>query len=102
MLSLASQSNLGPIPFRFCPLWINQKDFMVRVSEIWIRPVTGSPFFVWEEKLRRVKIKLKGWAKNIPSPAEERKKAQVALESHQILMEEADIERESLSIEEFL
>ena len=31
MLSLSSQSNLGPIPFRFCSLWIKQKDFMERV-----------------------------------------------------------------------
>ena len=60
----------------------------------------GSPFFVWEEKLRRVKIELKCWAKNIPSPVEERKKAQTVLESHQVFMEEAEIARESLKMEE--
>lgn len=58
-LLLTGQRNLGPIPFRFSPLWINQKDFRERVEEICKLPVNGSPFFVWEEKLKRVKKALK-------------------------------------------
>jgi len=64
--------------------------------------VMGSPFFVWEENLRRVKISLKSWAKNIPSPTEERKQVQSALENHQDYMEEAEISSESLKREEEL
>jgi hypothetical protein len=59
MLVLTPQRNLGPIPFRFSPLLISQKDFSNKVEEIWRRPVTGSPFYIWEEKIRRVKSALK-------------------------------------------
>jgi hypothetical protein len=101
-LTLSAQRNLGPIPFRFSPLWINQKDFLNKVEEIWKTSVMGSPFFVWEEKLRRVKTALKCWAKIIPSPAEERKKTQAALQSHQDYMEEAEISSDTLKREEHL
>ena len=75
---------------------------MERVSKIWKKPVSGSPFFVWEEKLRSLKSVLKSWVKNIPSSAKERKKAQAALDTHQARMEEVEIERESLIVEEEL
>jgi hypothetical protein len=62
----------------------------------------GSPFFVWEEKLRRVKLALKSWAKTIPSPAEKIKRVQADLEIHQDYMEEAEILSETLKREEEL
>jgi hypothetical protein len=101
-MTLSAQRNLGPIPFRFSSLWINQKDFLKKVEEIWKTPVMGSPFFVWEEKLRRVKLALKSWAKNIPSLAKERKQTQEALESHQDYMEEAEILSDTLEREKEL
>jgi hypothetical protein len=102
MLVLTPQRNLGPIPFRFSPLWINQKDFLKKVEEIWRMSVTGSPFYVWEEKLRRVKSALKRWAKTIPKPEDERKQIQADLEAHQIIMEEAEISGAILKREEEL
>jgi exonuclease III len=102
MLVLTPQRNLGPIPFRFSPLWISQKDFLKKVEEIWRMSVTGSPFYVWEEKLRRVKSALKSWAKTIPSPEDERKQIQADLETHQVIMEEAEISSAILKREEEL
>ena len=64
--------------------------------------IMGSPFFIWEEKLRRVKLALKSWAKTIPSPVEERKRVQADLEIHQDYMEDAEISSEKLKREEEL
>ena len=74
-LSLTSGENLGPIPFRFSPLWVSMDGFYDLVSETWQISVTGSPFFIWEEKLRRLKAVLKSWAKLLPSPITKRKEA---------------------------
>jgi hypothetical protein len=64
-----------------------------------MQPVKGSPFFVWEEKLRRVKRALKSWAKSLPNPANERKKIQRILENHHLQAETADITKEILDKE---
>jgi exonuclease III len=90
-LSLRPSTSLGPIPFKFSPLWPAQSDFLNLVQLSWKTPVSGSPFFVWEEKLRRLKATLKLWAKNLASPLEERRQAQENLELHQQAMEEVTI-----------
>ena len=64
MLEMRNYQNLGPIPFRFSTLWVAHKDFLGIVVDTWSAPVMGSPFFVWEEKLRRVKEVIKTWGKN--------------------------------------
>ena len=58
-LSLTPGENMGPIPFRFNLLWISMDGFYDLVSETWHKNVSGSPFFIWEEKLRRLKAALK-------------------------------------------
>jgi ribonuclease HI/exonuclease III len=90
-LSLTLGEKLGPIPFRFCPLWVTSEGFLELVLESWKKSVSGSPFFIWEEKLRRLKVDLKKWAKNLPSPLLERKKAHRSLENHQLHMESAPV-----------
>lgn len=102
LLDLQAHLDLGPIPFRFSPLWTKEPDFMQLVKDYWRQPVNGSPFFVWEEKLRRVKATLKRWAKMLPNPAKERKKIQSSLDTHQIQMEDADITNEILDKEAYL
>jgi hypothetical protein len=67
-LSLTTDNNLGPIPFRFNPRWIQEKSYPALVTRIWNGTVIGSPFFVWEENLRRLKKALKSWAKTLSSP----------------------------------
>jgi len=90
-LSLSPKENLGPIPFRFSPLWTSQKGFLELVAHSWKKNVSGSPLFIWEEKLRRLKEDLKCWAKALPSPSAERKKAQRELGNHQIEMDSETI-----------
>eukprot|EP00253_Pinus_taeda_P010030 PITA_10030 len=45
-LELVFQLNLGPIPFKFSPLWAKESDFMQVVKGTWVQPVKGSPFFI--------------------------------------------------------
>ena len=68
LLDLSLEEKLGPIPFRFSPLWIQQEGFYHLVSSSWNQKITGNPSFTWEEKLRRLKHELKNWAKLLPSP----------------------------------
>ena len=88
LLEMKKDKKLGPIPFIFNPLWPNQPEFLKIVADAWSPPVTGSPFYVWEEKLRRLKKVLKGWAKSIPSPNLKKVQAALALETHQASMED--------------
>jgi ribonuclease HI/exonuclease III len=98
-LSIRPCASLGPIPFKFSPLWPAQKDFVILVQRSWETPVNGSPFFVWEEKLRRLKASLKLWAKQQASPLEERRRAQDKLELHQQVMEAVPITQSLLKQE---
>ena len=88
LLEMVNNKNWGPIPFRFNPLWANQTEFLRIVVKSWSLLVTGSPFYVWEEKLRRLKKNLKSWAKAIPSPSDKKSHAALELESHQAAMED--------------
>jgi hypothetical protein len=63
LLEFSCDMNLGPIPFRFSPLWFQDKGFLKLVTKVWNGIVRGSTFHMWEEKLRRLKTLLKAWAK---------------------------------------
>ena len=58
-LDLSLERNLGPIPFLFYLIWIQQEGFQDIVSQAWILHVRGSPFYMMEEKLRILKRSLK-------------------------------------------
>eukprot|EP00253_Pinus_taeda_P006444 PITA_06444 len=64
-----------------------------------MQPVKVAPFFIWEEKLRRVKRALKSWAKTLPNLANERKNLQCILENHHLQAETTDITKEILDKE---
>ena len=68
LLDLSFEENLGPIPFRFSSLWIQQDGFQDIVTSAWNRQIQGSPVFVWEEKLRGLKkdLKMLGQVSQIP------------------------------------
>eukprot|EP00253_Pinus_taeda_P022475 PITA_22475 len=91
LLELSQDNNFGPIPFRFSPLWIQQEGFQEVVFESWNKPVLGSPFFVWEEKIRVLKRNLKEWAKNLKSPTAKRKATLNRLVVHQLDMEQSPV-----------
>lgn len=101
-LDLLAHLDLGPIPFRFNPLWVKEPNFMQIVKECWSQPVKGSPFYIWEEKLRRVKGALKRWAKTLSKPDIERKTIKVSLATHQTHMENAIVTEELLDQEAHL
>ena len=46
LLEMVKEMNLGPIPFRFNPMWAKQTKFLKIVAEYWSRLVIGSPFYV--------------------------------------------------------
>eukprot|EP00253_Pinus_taeda_P017362 PITA_17362 len=98
-LELLAHLDLGPIPFRFSPLWVKEPLFMQTVKDCWRQPVKDSPFFIWEEKLRRVKGVLKLWAKTLSNPTSERKAIKASLATHQTHMESASITEEILDQE---
>jgi ribonuclease HI/exonuclease III len=95
-LALFPSSSLGPLPFRFCPYWALQDSFHSLVLRSWNHPVSGSPFFVWEEKLRNLKWTLKLWAKNLETPMAEKGKIQEKLERHQAVLEVSQVTQELL------
>ena len=66
------------------------------IVKTWSAPVLGSAFYVWEEKLRRRKKYLKLWAKIIPSPTQNKIKALITLEDHQLVMEVVSITKEEI------
>eukprot|EP00253_Pinus_taeda_P033311 PITA_33311 len=98
-LDLLAHMDQGPIPFKFSPLWVKEQSFMQLVKDTWKQPVIGSAFFVWEEKLRRVKAAMKTWVKSLPNPVEERKKIQECLKNHHLKAENEEITKEILDKE---
>ena len=68
LLKMRKDQNLGPIPFRFNPLWVSHNDFMKIVAKAWTSSVTRSPFYIWEEKPCRAKRALKKWEKYSETP----------------------------------
>lgn len=101
-LELLAHLDLGPIPFRFSPLSIKEPDFMQIVKDCWNQLIKGSSFYIWEEKLRRVKGALKRWVKTLSNPATERKSIKASLSSHQKRMENDTITKELLDQEAHL
>lgn len=59
LLQLDEEETLGPIPFRFSPLWIEQEGFMEVIGKGWSITVNRSPSYVWEQKIKATKAALK-------------------------------------------
>eukprot|EP00253_Pinus_taeda_P022852 PITA_22852 len=91
-LILEDEEDLGPIPFRFSPLWIERNGFIDTVTAAWVKPVTGSSSDVWEQKLKATKFALKEWIrKPAPNPSSQRKEIVQTLEALQFEMESREI-----------
>ena len=59
LLLLEEEENLGPLPFRYSPLWTERDRFMEVVHTTSSNHITGSPSYVWEKKLKLTKLNLK-------------------------------------------
>ena len=65
---------------------------MKTITQSWSRPVTGSPNFVWEQKLKFTKLALKEWVKQtVKSPSSDIKEVLIFLEEIQLEMDETGI-----------
>ncbi|XP_057808418.1 uncharacterized protein LOC131022891 [Salvia miltiorrhiza] len=54
----------GPKPFRFINAWTSHGEFLQVVQKVWEEQnLSGWSFFVFKEKLKRVKLALKEWNK---------------------------------------
>ena len=53
---------LGPLPFRFNHLWMESEGVSDIIYNAWSCFIPGSPAYIWEQKLKRVKSALKQWA----------------------------------------
>ena len=69
------------------------------ITKTWYVPVSSSASYVWEEKLRRTKKSLKKWPKNTLTPTQNKAKALLALEEHQLIIEVASITKEEIEKE---
>ena len=75
-LLIKEEEDYRPIPFRFSPLWIEREGFWEIEIEVWNQYVIGSPIFVWEQKLKKIKYALKSRIKKpIPNPTSCRKES---------------------------
>eukprot|EP00253_Pinus_taeda_P028094 PITA_28094 len=99
-LLLEDEKDLGPIPFRFSPLWIEKEGFEETIKAAWGKPVLGSPSYVWEQKLKATKLALKNWVKKtVHPPTEQRKESVQAIQNLQTEMENIDITADLLEKE---
>eukprot|EP00253_Pinus_taeda_P033841 PITA_33841 len=60
-LTLKSQCALGPIPFKYFPLWNEIPNVREIVQRTWTQGVEGSASFIWETKQRKVKEEETKW-----------------------------------------
>ena len=88
LLLLEEEENMGPLPFRYSPLWTERDGFMEVVQTVWSTHIIGSPSYVWEHKLKLTKLALKSWLKNHNNtPTSQRKETVQLLEDLQLEME---------------
>ena len=100
-LLLEEEEYLGPISFRFSPLWIERDGLWETVSQAWSQFVEGSPNFVFEHKLKHTKYALKSWVKTpLTTPMRSRQDSMHVLVEIQLGMEESEISKSHLENEQ--
>lgn len=63
-LVLEAHYPLGPIPFKYNPLWSNIPTIEEIVKNTWSQHIEGLLGYIWENKFKRTKYALKEWGKN--------------------------------------
>ncbi|XP_077233647.1 uncharacterized protein LOC143875953 [Tasmannia lanceolata] len=64
-ISIHPQENLGPKPFRFMNMWIEDRSLFPIVERAWNFNFKGNPMYQLCRKLKEVKAHLKAWNKDI-------------------------------------
>eukprot|EP00253_Pinus_taeda_P003328 PITA_03328 len=89
MLTLDSHVQLGPIPFRYNPLWRNNAVAVDIIEGTWKQHIEGSPSFIWEMKIKNTRKALKDGAKiSYKEPEKIKKLLQQELDKIQIQIEQ--------------
>ena len=102
LLIFEEEEDLGPIPFRFSPLWIARGGFWDTVSNSWVVYIEGSPSFIWEQELKNTNIALNNWAKkSLNSPISSRQNHVRELADIQLKMEYVEITKVQMSLEQY-
>ena len=98
-LCLEKEENLGPIPFRFSPIWIEREGFGELISHVWSQFIVDSPSYVWEQKLKLTKTALKSWIKApLQNPTRFRVDIVQALAEIQLSMENNELSKFQLTV----
>jgi hypothetical protein len=80
---------------------VEKKGFLETVHSAWSSPISGSPSFVWEHKLKATKHALKSWVKNpTNTPLSHRQEIVQQLSDLQVEMETKDIFNSDLEKEQ--
>lgn len=58
-LVLETHCSLGPFPFKYSPLWNDNSTMKDSIQSSWQQHIEGSPGYIWERKIKRVKYALK-------------------------------------------
>eukprot|EP00253_Pinus_taeda_P013716 PITA_13716 len=90
-LTLESHCPLGPLPFKYNPLWNDIAAAKDLIQQTWRQHVEGSPSFIWESKLRNVKNALKDWEKtHYKEPEAKKREVKAKIEEFHHIMEKQE------------
>eukprot|EP00253_Pinus_taeda_P030505 PITA_30505 len=74
LLHIKEEEDLGPLSFRFIPLWAKREGFLDTVQTTWEIEISGSPSYVSKKKIKNTKKSLKEWIKKeVNTPTSQRK-----------------------------
>ncbi|KAJ4726796.1 Ribonuclease H domain [Melia azedarach] len=65
LISLEQSTTRGPSRFRFLHTWLRHQGFIDVIRQSWSVPVHGSGMFGFQQKLTRLKLRLKAWNREI-------------------------------------
>eukprot|EP00253_Pinus_taeda_P010854 PITA_10854 len=68
----------GPIPFKYNKVWDSSEDFKELIKDHWAMDITGSPHFIWETNIKRLRTTIKHWARQFAAE-QGRKKSDIQM-----------------------
>lgn len=102
-LALETHCPLGPLPFKYSPLWNENTTAKELIQRTWHQHIEGSSGYIWESKIKRVKYALKDWAKNCYTESEkEKRETRSKLENIHSTIEECRFQQEDKDHEDKL
>eukprot|EP00253_Pinus_taeda_P003355 PITA_03355 len=63
----------GPIPFKYDKEWDSNEGFRELIKDQWAMDIMGSPHFIWETKIKRLRTAIKHWARQFAADQNRKK-----------------------------